>query len=332
MSETGMSVSERALRSSARRFFNNRIVIAFLLVVALFVVGQLIVPGFSRFSHIMSVLQASFFLGLVSLGQTIVVLSGKEGLDMSVGANVTLGVVLGAAIINGVDARLLPAIFASLGAGFIMGMVNGFGVSFLNIAPLIMTLAWGIVIEGLLLFVIKGHMFGTGSPVLELIGHGSLNLGVIKIPSVVVIWVVVIIAVWFILKKTKPGHILYAVGENDRAARLLGINVKIFRTLVYGISGALSSFTGLLLLGFVGSAHLNLGARYVLPSAVAVIIGGIRFGGGSGNYVGAVAGAIFLTTLQSILVTLELTEGGRQLITGIVLIILLLAYTRRRNT
>jgi ribose transport system permease protein len=108
--------------------------------------------------------------------------------------------------------------------------------------------------------------------------------------------------------------------------------VKIFRTLVYGISGALSSFTGLLLLGFVGSAHLNLGARYVLPSAVAVIIGGIRFGGGSGNYVGAVAGAIFLTTLQSILVTLELTEGGRQLITGIVLIILLLAYTRRRNT
>jgi ribose transport system permease protein len=109
MGEMGMSVSERALRSSARRFFNNRIVIAFLLVAALFVVGQLIVPGFSRFSHIMSVLQASFFLGLVSLGQTIVVLSGKEGLDMSVGANVTLGVVLGAAIINGVDARLLPA-------------------------------------------------------------------------------------------------------------------------------------------------------------------------------------------------------------------------------
>ena len=157
MGEMGMSVSERALRSSARRFFNNRIVIAFLLVAALFVVGQLIVPGFSRFSHIMSVLQASFFLGLVSLGQTIVVLSGKEGLDMSVGANVTLGVVLGAAIINGVDARLLPAIFASLGAGFIMGLVNGVGVSFLNIAPLIMTLAWGIF--HILIILIQAFIF-----------------------------------------------------------------------------------------------------------------------------------------------------------------------------
>jgi ribose transport system permease protein len=107
--------------------------------------------------------------------------------------------------------------------------------------------------------------------------------------------------------------------------------VNFVRTVVYGLSGTLSCLSGLLLLGFVGSAHLNLGARYVLPSVVAVIIGGIRFGGGAGNYLGAVAGSIFLTTLQSILVTLELSEGGRQLITGIVLIILLLAYTRRQS-
>ncbi len=318
-------------RNRMKRFINNKVIMAFILVVVLFVMGQIIVPGFSRFNHIMSVLQAAFFLGLVGLGQTIVVISGKEGLDMSVGANVTLGVVLGAAIINGENARLLPAVLASLGGGFSLGLVNGLGVSLLNIAPLIMTLAWGIVIEGLLLFVIKGHMFGTGCPALELLGHGSLRLGSLKVPSVVLIWILVIILMWYILNKTKPGHVLFAIGENDKAARLLGIRVKFVRTVVYGISGSLSCLSGLLLLGFVGSAHLNLGARYVLPSVVAVIIGGIRFGGGAGNYLGAVAGAIFLTTLQSILVTLELSEGGRKLITGIVLIILLLAYTRRQS-
>jgi len=326
-----MASAQDPNRNRMKRFINNKVIMAFILVVVLFVMGQIIVPGFSRFNHIMSVLQAAFFLGLVGLGQTIVVISGKEGLDMSVGANVTLGVVLGAAIINGENARLLPAVLASLGGGFSLGLVNGLGVSLLNIAPLIMTLAWGIVIEGLLLFVIKGHMFGTGCPALELLGHGSLRLGSLKVPSVVLIWILVIILMWYILNKTKPGHVLFAIGENDKAARLLGIRVKFVRTVVYGISGSLSCLSGLLLLGFVGSAHLNLGARYVLPSVVAVIIGGIRFGGGAGNYLGAVAGAIFLTTLQSILVTLELSEGGRKLITGIVLIILLLAYTRRQS-
>ncbi len=311
--------------------WNNKVAFAFFLIVLLFIAGSFIVPGFAKFNHVMSVLQASFFLGLVGLGQTIVVISGKEGLDMSVGANVTMGVVLAASIIRGENANLPYAVVAVIAAGFLLGLVNGVGISILNIAPLIMTLAWGIVIEGLLLFIIKGHMFGTGSPALEALGHGSIQIGDGKIPSVVIIWIVIIGLMFFLLNKTKPGKKLYAVGENDRAATLLGIRVKRFRIVVYGISGALSAFTGLLLLGFVGSAHLNLGARYVLPSVVAVIIGGIRFGGGAGRYLGTVAGAIFLTSLQSILTTLELSEGGKQLVTGGVLLFLLLAYTRRNK-
>ncbi|TFG59579.1 MAG: ABC transporter permease [Spirochaetales bacterium] len=309
--------------------FNNKVVFAFLLIIVLFIIGQIVVPGFAKFNHVMSVLQAAFFLGLVGLGQTIVVISGKEGLDMSVGANVSVGVVMVAAIINGNNLNLPPAILAIFAAGFALGLINGIGISLLNIAPLIMTLAWGIVIEGLLLFIIKGHMFGTGSSALELLGNGSLNIGKGKIPSAVLIWSGIILVMHIFLTKTKPGQTLYAVGENDKAASFMGIKVKRFRIIIYGISGALSAITGLLLLGFVGSAHLNLGARYVLPSVVAVIIGGIRFGGGAGNYLGTVAGAIFLTTLQSILVTLDLSEGGKQLITGAVLILLLLAYTRR---
>jgi len=322
------TVKDSKAKTVLKTIFNNKIILAFFLVVLLFIAGEIIVPGFAKFNHVMSVLQAAFFLGLVALGQTIVVVSGKEGLDMSVGAAVTLGVVLGAAIINGNDANLLPAILITLGSGFLLGVVNGVGVSILNLAPLIMTMAWGIVIEGGILFIIKGHMFGTGSPALEFLGHGALHLGSLTVPSVVMIWIVLIVIVLFLMNRTRPGRILYAIGENDRAAELLGIRTRLVRIAIYGISGAVSCLSGLLLLGFVGSAHLNLGARYVLPSCVAVIIGGIRFGGGAGSYLGAVAGCIFLTTLQSILTTLQLSEGGRQTITGLVLIVLLLAYTR----
>jgi ribose transport system permease protein len=326
----------RKLGFFLKRIVQNKVLLAFIIVVILFLLGELIVPGFITFNHIMSVLQASFFLGIISLGQSIVVISGKEGIDLSVGAIVTLGVVLGAAIIDGDNSRIIIAVVSAVGLGFFLGLFNGVGVSILGIAPLIMTMAWGIVIEGGILFAIKGHMYGTGSSLLDMLGHGSLQIPIgtdnfLNIPNVMLIWGGIIIITIIVLSRTRAGYVLYSIGENNRAAELMGIRTKLVRVLVYGISGALSCLTGLLLLGYVGSAHLNLGARYVLPSIVAVIIGGIRFGGGAGNYLGAVAGAIFLTTLQSILVTLEISEGGKQVITGIVLVLLLLLYTKREK-
>ncbi len=319
-----------------KRFLQQKVLLAFVIVILLFIVGEIIVPGFVTFNHIMSVLQASFFLGIICLGQSIVVLSGKEGIDLSVGAVVTLGVVLGAAIIDGENSRLVYAVIAAVSAGFFLGIFNGIGVSILGIAPLIMTMAWGIVIEGGILFAIKGHMYGTGSSLLDTLGHGAVKIplgvdNILNIPNVLFIWIGLIVLAVFILHRTRAGYILYAIGENNRAAELQGIRTRLVRTFVYGISGALSCLTGLLLLGYVGSAHLNLGSRYVLPSIVAVIIGGIQFGGGAGNYLGAVAGATFLTTLQSILVTLEMSEGGKQVITGVVLVLLLMLYTKREK-
>jgi len=305
------------------------------LLIAIFIVGEIIVPGFIAFSHIMSVLQVSFFLGLLALGQTIVLISGKEGLDLSVGSNLIVGVLLGAALIDGKDINLPLAIITVISVGFILGLVNGVGVSFLNIAPLIMTLAWGIVIEGAMLFISKGSYPGRASPFLEELGNGSLNFTIfshmIRIPWAVLIWAAVIAIAMFILKNTTFGYILYGVGANNRAAALLGIKTKIVRMLAYGFSGMLAALSGIFLLGYVGTPHINMGARYVFPSVVAVVIGGVSFAGGYGSYIGAVAGAIFLTTLTSILTTLGLDEGGRQLITGLVLVVLLLLYTRRNK-
>jgi ribose transport system permease protein len=212
-------------------------------------------------------------------------------------------------------------------------LVNGLGVAFLRLAPLVMTLAWGIVVNGILIEVTKGLKPGKASPILETLGNSSMLIGAgehaLRIPWVNVIWAIVIALVWFLLRRTSGGRVLYAVGANDRAAELLGIRVRLVRVMTYAASGMLSAFSGLLLFGFVRNPDLQLGERYVLPSAVAVIIGGIRFGGGAGSYAGAVAGSVFLTTLASVLVTLDMDEGARQLITGLVLVVLLAAYTRR---
>jgi len=328
-------MSDNRFKNIILKIVNDKVVIAFILLIAIFIAGEIIVPGFIAFSHIMSVLQVSFFLGLLALGQTIVLVSGKEGLDLSVGSNLIVGVLLGAALIDGKDANLPLAILAVISVGFILGLVNGVGVSFLSIAPLIMTLAWGIVIEGAMLFISRGSYPGRASPLLEELGNGSLNFTIfnhmIRIPWAVLIWIAIIVVAMLILKSTTFGYILYGVGANDRAAALLGIKTKIVRMLAYGFSGMLAALSGIFLLGYVGTPHINMGARYVFPSVVAVVLGGVSFAGGYGSYIGAVAGAIFLTTLTSILTTLGMDEGGRQLITGFVLVALLLLYTRRNK-
>lgn len=324
-----------ALGGRLRGWLASRVVLAYLLAMGLMVVGELLVPGFLAFKHVMTVIQASAFLGLVTLGQSIVIISGKEGLDLSVGGTFVLGIILGAALLRGQDANLPLAILAVGACGFVLGLVNGVGVSYLNISPLIMTLAWGTAMGGIALFTTRGVHIGRASPLLEAIGLGSLPLGPARlklgIPWIVVLWAVVIVLAQLVLRRTRAGRTLYGVGANNRAAALSGVRTKVFRMGVYGVSGLLSAFSGLLMLGYVGEPNINLGAMYVLPSAVAAIIGGISFAGGSGSYLGAVAGSIFLTTLDSILATLQLGEGGRQVTIGIVLLALLASYTSRRR-
>lgn len=324
--------------SFVNAIFRDRVTTAFVLLVGLIILGAIINPGFFSFLQMMNILQASFFLGLVALGQTIVVISGREGLDLSVGGMLTVGMFVGAAIVNGNDAYLIPAILAVVAAGFILGLVNGFGVSYLGIAPLIMTFAWYLVIMGIILILTKGRIVGESSPFLSQLGQGSLKIplgaATYQIPWVVPIWIVIIIFVSYIMKNTAIGATLYGIGANDRAAKLLGIKTQRFRMITYGVSGALSALSGLFLLGFVNSPNMSMESKagYMISSIIAVLIGGIEFNGGQGKYLGAVAGSIFLVTLTSILRTMQMDDGFRRIITAVVLLVLLIVYTRRSES
>lgn len=320
-------------KSGLKKISKDKVIVSFIIVVVLFIIGQIAVPGFATFNHIMTVLQTSFFLGMLSLGQTIVVISGKEGIDLSVGPMLTVGVITSSAILMGKDSNFALALVVVLALGFALGLINGIGVSFLGIAPLIMTLAWGIAVEGSLLFITNGFPPGKASPFLELLGGGSLkfNLGnyLVGIPWVIIIWIVIILIVLYVFKRTTIGRILYGIGTNDRAANLLGIRTKQIRMLTYGFSGMFSAFSGMLILGYVTNPNLNLGINYGLPSVAAVVVGGISLAGGAGSYLGAVAGSIILSTLTSILVTFQFGESGRQIVFGFVLLILLVLYARK---
>jgi ribose transport system permease protein len=137
------------------------------------------------------------------------------------------------------------------------------------------------------------------------------------------------IAVW-LLARTTFGRAIYAIGNRERAAYLSGINTRRVTLLAFALSGGLSAFGGVLLAGYASKAAQSMGDAYLLPSIAAVVLGGTHILGGRGSYLGTIAGVILITLLQSILSVMQISEAGRQLIYGAVIILMLLLYGREK--
>jgi len=311
-----------------KHFKLNPVAIALVLAVALFVLGGILRPGFFSYSLAINILRLAAFLGIVAAGQTLVILSGGEGIDLSVGAVVTLGAILIYQISNGRNELLVPALGVALLVGAAIGAVNGVGITLLRIPPLVMTLGMTGVVQGLILVVTQGVLNG-GSPSLA-VGLVSSSF-VLGIPGVILVWLLLGVLLWVVLQRTAYGKQLFAVGVNRTTARLSGVRVPVVLMLTYAFSGALASLGGFLLLGYTQRVFLNLGASYTLPSVAAVVVGGTLLAGGEGSYVGTMAGALVLTILDSLLTTLQLPESTRQIIYGLTLLLLLSVYGRQRR-
>jgi ribose transport system permease protein len=305
---------------------NVKVIVAFILAIILFLLGAALCSGFASLSHVMMILKVSAFLGILTLAQTVVLLAGGEGIDLSVGAIASVGAVAASVIINGNNAMIPLALVVILIIGFILGLLNGLGISLLGIPPLVMTLAMSNVISGGLIIYSNGlALRGTSSPLLNTLASQST----FGIPNMLFIWLVVIVIAVLALQKTKFGIILLGVGSSDLTAELNGIHAKRVRCLAYAFSGAISALAGVCLLGYIGSPYIDIGTQYVLPSVAAAVIGGVSLAGGEGNYIGTVGGAIVLTTLTAILTTLKMGDGGKQVVFGLVLVIMLALYGRQ---
>jgi ribose transport system permease protein len=301
--------------------------IALLLAIGLFILGGVLRPGFASFDLGTNILRLAAFLGIIAAGQTLVILSGGEGIDLSVGAVVTLGAILVYGIVDGRDALVLPALAVALGVGALIGAVNGLGVTLLRIPPLVMTLGMTGVVQGLILAITQGRLEGGAAPLMNRLLSAPLLFGV---PGVVLLWALLGGAIWLLLQRTTYGQHLYAIGVNRTTARLSGVRVPAVIIATYALSGMLAALGGFALLGFTQNVFLNLGNPYTLPSVAAVVVGGTLLAGGVGGYAGTMAGALVLTVIASLLTTLQMPEYARQIVYGVLLLLLMSIYGRQR--
>jgi ribose transport system permease protein len=305
----------------------NKIYLLFGFIVVLFIIGQTVSPGFAHLKHIMNILSLSSFLGTVALGQMIVIISGSEGIDLSIGSVMTLGAVIGSQVMNGLNTNFLPAFVIAVAVGGLIGTLNGLGVTIMRIPPLIMTLSMGSAIQGLAIMYTNGQPKGRAADILISISTARAWF----IPYNLIFWIILSVIAVIFLKYSRWGILLYGTGENKTTAKLSGVRVRIIRTSAFAISGAIAAMGGLLQLGYTGTSFLDLGNAFIMPSVAAVVIGGVALSGGKGTYIGVAAGAIVLTLLSSLLVTLRMGEAGRQIVYGAVLMTLLIIYTRGKK-
>ena len=310
-----------------KRLRSNPIAIALILAVILFVIGGVVQPDFASYGQAMNILRLAAFLGIVAAGQTLVIISGGEGIDLSVGAVITLGAILVFRIGEGQNDQALLALAIALGVGLLIGAVNGLGITLLSIPPLVMTLGMTGVVQGLILVITGGRVEGGAAPWLTGLVSGSLVFG---IPGVVLFWLILGVAMWLLLWRTAYGRRLFAVGTNRVTAQLSGVRVRRVVVLTYALSGLLAALGGVILLGYTQQVFVNLGNPYTLPSVAAVVVGGTLLAGGVGSYSGTMAGALVLTILTSLLTALDLPESVRLMVYGVTLLLLLSLYGRQK--
>lgn len=313
-----MSLETKNSRIIKVSFQQKTIVILPILIVLLFLFGGFFSKGFFTVRHTLIILRLSSFLGLVSIGQTIVILTG--GIDLSVGALITMGNLFTCMFIKGLNENTFWVLIGMVSIGAFFGLINGFGISYLKISPLVMTLAVGSVITGITLIISQGEPRGFVSPILRLIGVGSiLNY----FPIMVLIWIILSLLTVCFLNFSVFGRKIYYIGSNEKAAYMSGIKTNKIKAIAYSISGVSAIFTGCLMAGYTETAFLGIGEPYIMWSITAVVIGGTSLQGGIGGYINTVAGAIIVVLLESLLVILNISEAGRGVANGIIILVLM---------
>ena len=286
----------------------------------LLIIGQVLAPGYLSLNNISSILMTTSLLGLASMAQNLVIMAGGNGIDLSIGATMSMTALLGPAMPTETPLSFAAALFAVLLMGAACGMINGMGTQFLRIPPLIMTLIMSNVIYGFTYFVTKGQPSVQISALLL-----SISKPLVQPIRVLPLLVIVILVVSeLLLKRSRAGKSLLICGDNQNAAFIAGLKVRRVTFLTYTLSGAIAGLAGFMLVGYAGSALMRMANDYTMQSVAAVVIGGTKLSGGKGSFVGGCVGALVLVMLNNILQALNMPSGVRTLIQGLLLVAILL--------
>lgn len=305
---------------------NLPIVIAFACIVLLLLIGSLYLPSFLSPEYLLQQLKVASFLGIIATGMMLIILLGQ--IDLSVPWVLTTGAMMAsAATAYGPFGEALAVPFG-IACGFSMGLISGMGVAFLRIPAMIVTLAVNVIAQGLMVAYTGGFSpADSASGAMRYLATGTLIFG---IPNAILVWAVIGTLAVFTLNRTTFGRNVYAIGNRESAAYLSGAATQRVVMVSFAISGALAAFGGVLLAGYAGKAAQSMGDAYLLPAIASVVLGGTSILGGRGNYLGTVAGVILVTLLQSILSVMQISEFGRQIVYGLVIVSMLLLYGREK--
>lgn len=301
----------------------SRFIVKFQSLVALFIlclVISLLSDKFFTASNLWNVMRQISVNICISVGMTLVVLTG--GIDLSVGSVLALcGAITAGLLTNGIEFSsqnlyigftLFGAVLAGILTGSLLGMFNGWTITRFKVPPFVATLAMLTIARGLTMLYTKGFpISGLGDQFLYL-GTGWL-LG-IPLP----VWVsgIVVVVAVVLTKKTRFGRYIYAIGGNESAAKLSGININKIKVSVYAIAGGLAAIGGLIVTSRLNSAQPNAGTSYELDSIAAVVIGGTSLSGGKGSILGTVLGAVIIGVLNNGLVLLNVSPFWQQVVKG----------------
>jgi ribose/xylose/arabinose/galactoside ABC-type transport system permease subunit len=324
--EWGRMISSRAMPSGkfpVKDVFERYGIYVFLAV--LFAFSSLISPAFLRAQNLVNILNPAAALGMVAIGQTFVILTGRGALDLSVASVMaTVGVIV-AKLTGGQDAMLLPVGMVCLLFGILVGLINGLLITKGRVAPIMATLGMMIILQGGRFLYTKGIAKGTYPPFLRFLGTGFIG----PFPTSIVSLAIMVALAAMVLNKTVFGRQVYAVGGNISAAVLSGYNTDRILILIFMISGLTASIAGLYLAGWIGVSDNWVGQGYEVDSIAAVVMGGTSFEGGRGSVFGTIAGVLILVMLYNLVLLLHLPVQAQYMIKGAVIIMAASFYVRR---
>jgi ribose/xylose/arabinose/galactoside ABC-type transport system permease subunit len=287
---------------------------------ALLLIALLVTPEVYSGESLSLMLRSAAQLGIVAIGQTLVLL--VAGLDLSVGGVIFVANVVIADVTNGSDALLPGGILVALGVGALIGLANSLLVTRRNVPPFVATLGILVLINGAVNAYTKGIPSGFVPKAL-----GIFNQSVGPFPIPFILWIIFTLIVAFLLSRTPWGRQIYAVGSNTEAARLSGVRVDLVRISAYVLCSLMACVGGIILSGYVGYVDKTLGNTFDLDSIAAAIVGGTAFTGGRGNLLGTAAGVLLIELLQVMVLRLGLDIQVQLLVKGFVIVAAVALYS-----
>lgn len=292
--------------------------LAFATLVVLVIFFSIASPAFFTVSNLTTVLLSTAVIAILALGTTFVIITG--GIDLSLGTGMALCAVMTGVFITNWGLPIWVGVLGGIATGVLMGLINGLNITFLRLPPFIATLAMMMIAGGLALVIsgVRPIYFSTSAPEFKRIALGVLIPGV---PNAVLITIVLAIIAALVLSKTLLGRYTFAIGSNEEATRLSGVNTRRWTIFVYMFAGAFIGIAGVVIASRLDSAQPQIGMGYELQAIAAVIIGGTSLLGGRGSIIGTVIGALIMSVLVNGLRIMSIQSEWQNVVVGIVVLL-----------